>query len=344
MSSSDDSTHIDGLSLVNTGTPVIILSLNPTRPTVETSNTAAQREFSISPDDHGKTVSELQLPVLPHSGYITTATDSPIDVDVVSCNSTVYLRMLQQQADAVIANYIDAEKELQYQQHIDVLHRIFRHNLRNGVNSIMGWAQIVQNNIDDPEIVKNAVSEILIRSEKLSRLSEEASRVEHILNGGCGDIRPINIKQLITAVLSDYDSVSDQISCNIPQSISVLSSPELYYVVDNLVDNAFRHNDDDVEVEITARSTPQSVELTVADTGNGLPQIEQDIINDNSDIDKLNHSDGLGLWIANWILSSANAEFNVTVRNGTKYTIKFHKPDPTLPPQNQKGDSPSASR
>jgi signal transduction histidine kinase len=344
MSSTNDSTHIDDLSLVDVGIPVIILSIDQTQPVVETSNTVAQREFNISLEDHGKAVSELQLSVIPHSGYIKTAAGSPVDVSIVSYNSTVYLRMLRQQTDAMIATYIDAEEELQYQQHIDVLHRIFRHNLRNGVNSIMGWAQVVQNNIDDPETVENAVSEILVRSEKLSRLSEEASRLEQILHGGGGYIRPIDVNQVVTTTLSDYDSVSEQISSDIPQNMAVLSRPELYYVIDNLIDNAFRHNCDDVEVEINARSTPQFVKLTIADDGKGLPQVEQDIINGDSGIDKLNHTDGLGLWIANWILSSTNAEFNVSVENGTKYTIKLHKPDPTLPAQNQKGDNPSTSR
>jgi signal transduction histidine kinase len=71
------------------------------------------------------------------------------------------------------------------------------------------------------------------------------------------------------------------------------------------VENALQHSDRETPtVEVTATPTLRAQRNTLAvrvhDDGPGIPERERAVLTDEREITQLDHSRGLGLWLARW--------------------------------------------
>jgi signal transduction histidine kinase len=252
-----------------------------------------------------------------------------VELDLIQHEGETYLRKRLWDDGNVLVVYHPAGDELPHHRHIRVLHRVFRHNLRNGVNVIQGWAEVIENvAADNPERAAEAAATIAERAEQLGRISDEARRLEKLLHTGT-ELRSVEIQPVVDQVLAEQtrEHQYDSINVDIPDELSVQASDKLRFVIDNLIDNALRHNSNPT-VEITAEEAGiDGVYLYIDDDGSGLPAVEKRIITGKCEIDQLNHGSGLGLWLVRWILDTYYAEVDVTTENqaGTTYRIKLNK-------------------
>jgi signal transduction histidine kinase len=117
------------------------------------------------------------------------------------------------------------------------------------------------------------------------------------------------------------------ISIDVDEDVKIYSNEHLYFAIENVIDNSFRHNDEDVSVDITTElgESGEYVSLSITDDGDGIPDIEKRIITSDVSIDKLNHGDGLGLWIIKWATEMNNVEVDVITKDisGTKFIFYF---------------------
>ena len=91
--------------------------------------------------------------------------------------------------------------------------------------------------------------------------------------------------------------------------------------------NAVEHGGDASTVEVTVAAEPGNrVTIAVADDGPGLPAVERDLLRGGTET-PLNHGDGLGLWLVNWIVTDVGGTLDVTVDDGTTVTVELRGPD-----------------
>lgn len=243
----------------------------------------------------------------------------PIDqytLDVVKCDGSMYFRARLYHNGYVIDTFVSCESGLQHHQHIKILHRVYRHNLRNSINAISGWCKVIEEGLADCDIsdknresVEKAIDNINERTEELSNLSSEASELKNLLYTN-SEFDTRNLETIITeCVFETIPEYTDpNITVSIPSDIEVYCSDRFSLAITNIIDNALRHNDPDVEVTIEiVDTTPDKIVLSIQDTGSGIPPSESQIIKDRADIEQLNHGSGLGLWIIRWVLSNHNA-------------------------------------
>jgi signal transduction histidine kinase len=90
-------------------------------------------------------------------------------------------------------------------------------------------------------------------------------------------------------------------------------------------------------VTVTARPAGDDVELVVADDGPGIPPVEAAVV-DAMEETTVEHGNGLGLWLVNWIVTRYGGSFQLRpagpsdAATGTVATISLPGLDPADDP------------
>jgi PAS domain S-box-containing protein len=217
------------------------------------------------------------------------------------------------EGECAFAIYTDVTEKLRRQQHLDVLQRVLRHNLRNDLSVVLGLADEIRSTAETEHVRESAAS-IKETAARLARLSEEAKLVQQVL-GETLVIEPTSIDTAVSRVVADCrERFPDaEITTDYPPELRVNADENVETVVETLVDNAVRHNTADkpeVTVEVT-RTGDDHAELVVADNGPGIPETERRVVTGDAEITPLNHGSGLGLWLVKWITDGYGADLAI---------------------------------
>ncbi len=206
---------------------------------------------------------------------------------------------------------------------LDVLNRVLRHNLRNEMNVVYGYAD----QLDDGE----AVDRIQEKAMTMVNLGNKAREIDQMLNED-EDGPPIDITDIVEIEVDRAreanPSVAFELSCPdtdrlVPRTIGS--------VLRNLIENAAEHNDADeprVAVDVTLDADTAVVE--VRDNGPGIPDEERAVLR-TGDETPLKHSNGLGLWLVNWGVQTMGGSVSVEPRDERGTVVRVEVP--TMAPQ-----------
>jgi signal transduction histidine kinase len=235
----------------------------------------------------------------------------------------------------------DVTARITRQQRLEVLNRILRHNLGNDMNVVLGQAEWIQNNTDDPRLADSA--KLIADSAKdLAALSDEAREIEQLMATTESSAEELRLAPLVETVLTaasdDYEG--GRYECGVPEDLFLQGSDDLLgAALTNLVENAIEHNDcSDPWVEVTASYEADEtypLRVSVADDGPGLPPSERQVITEGHET-PLRHGSGLGLWVVSWSVTrmGGDIEFEPREPAGTIVTLRFPRA------RRASGDSP----
>lgn len=185
---------------------------------------------------------------------------------------------------------------------------IVSHELRSPLNSILGWAKLLQARNFEPGTVNRALAIIERNAQVQAQLIEDLLDVTRMSRGALRialtsvDLAPI-VETAIATVQLAADAKGVVLRSHIEQSINpVLGDPHrLQQVVTNLLTNAVKFTPNGGSVDITLTVTDSStVEIIVQDTGKGiepefLPRVFDRFAQASLDSAR---KDGLGLGLA----------------------------------------------
>lgn len=97
----------------------------------------------------------------------------------------------------VVGTAIDLSDRYQREQQLDVLHRVARHNLRNELTIIGGWAETLGNTVSESG---KAAREIMGASDRLLELSDEIVELRNTVSESSHDARPRDIGNVLTTL------------------------------------------------------------------------------------------------------------------------------------------------
>ncbi len=228
--------------------------------------------------------------------------------------------------DLGFAIYSDITEQLQRERHLDVLHRVLRHNLRNDLSVILGMATTILDRTDDSDI-QAAASKIKSTASQLSQLSEEAKTIDRVL-GESVSVGPVAVAPLVETVVADCNARFETATFDreIQDGPTVRANDQLKIVLRSLLDNAIRHNESaDRRARISAAELDSStVEIAVADNGPGIPEVEQQIITEDEQITPLNHGSGLGLWVVKWIVEAYGGRIEIETPDSGGTVVRLY--------------------
>ncbi|MFB6296499.1 MAG: sensor histidine kinase [Halobacteriales archaeon] len=211
---------------------------------------------------------------------------------------------------------------------LSVLNRVLRHDIRNDVNVILGNAD---------RIVKGANPEgpaqtIKRKASKLHRVSETAREIESLLGSEEFPTESIDVATLAEAKMQDVQRERPRIEVetSIPGAAWASANPLIESAIENVVENAVEHNDSETpRLSVTVEITARTVAVRIADNGPGVPEDELAVLQRGHETD-LDHASGLGLWLANWIVteSGGDVDFEENDPRGSVVTIRLPRTDP----------------
>lgn len=206
-----------------------------------------------------------------------------------------------------------------------VLNRVLRHNLRNSMNVVGGYAELLVDRLDGED--KDLAKRIETTADDLTELGETARKLGNVANESHTPTQR-DIVPLISDVVTDLEEIENesQIDVELPNSQPVVAIECLESALYELGENALIHTDggSTVTIRVGSESYPDDwVVVEIEDEGSGLPEIEQNILRGQMET-QLDHGQGLGLWFVYWTVTRSNGRLTVSVNDGTTVRVWLH--------------------
>lgn len=214
-------------------------------------------------------------------------------------------------SDGEIAQFVAIEEDITDEQFIEqVLHvmdRVLRHNVRNSVTAIDGYATMLEQGLDSEEH-RAAVQTIRDHAEKLGKLSDETRNIRELIHrrNAQHSLSVETIDGFVKNRRELHPEAVFELTMDVDQDTIVQNGSLLQLAIDEALENAVIHNDqDEPNVEITVEEIESKAELCIEieDNGPGIPDEEWDVIQAGKET-QLEHCTGLGLWLIYWTVTA----------------------------------------
>ena len=208
------------------------------------------------------------------------------------------------------------------------------HELKTPLTSILGYSQLITNDIARQEDVKKFVSIIEQNAENLMEMINDIMKISNLESMDGFSREYLQLDEIVNHIAMQEKTTAHTRNVTITSQVEKISimadENQMYQLVSNLVSNAVKYNKENGQVNINLYREENSAVLTVADTGIGIPQQHLDKIFERFYVvDKSRNknisSTGLGLSIVKHIVKAHNGTVSVnsTQGQGTEFIVKL---------------------
>lgn len=215
-----------------------------------------------------------------------------------------------------------------------VLQRVFQHNIRNGMQVVLGYAQLLSDNTETQQ--QDLADNIEREARALIDLTDMARNLDELetTNGR----KPVDIASVVTdlcdALSEYYPAASFDIES--PSHVWVDGDDTLKVAVWHLLEFAI-HRSRKTSVSVTVQDHENGVRLTVRDEGEELPNEVITALEKGKET-HLVHPDGMDLWVVKWLFENIGGSMSVSrgERTGAKLSVTFDASTPEPAQENEK--------
>jgi PAS domain S-box-containing protein len=235
------------------------------------------------------------------------------------------IERLFEDAREVVITATDITEARRYEQRLQVLNRVLRHDLKNDANVIGGYADLLRDHVDGEGQPHLDVIDRKVQT--LTHLSDQAREIDVALHSDAGRT-DIDLAELV-------DRLGESLASSFPRATVTVSAPEsavvsadelLESAVRNVLENAVVHNDgDDPHVEATVVADGDRFRIDVADDGPGIPPVERTVFSEARET-ALEHASGLGLWLVHWIVTESGGDLEIGTREPSGTVVRMWLP------------------
>ncbi|MFB6111387.1 MAG: histidine kinase N-terminal 7TM domain-containing protein [Halobacteriaceae archaeon] len=218
----------------------------------------------------------------------------------------------------------DVTRARRREQRLTVLNRVLRHNLRNGMTIVDGFATQIQQNTSD-ETLADWAQTIQDSGGDLLAIAEKIHEFERVTDGG---LQPavIDMGELLTELAgstrSAYAAATVTIDLEPPNGFEVqIDRALLRVVLRNLIENGIEHDPSpNPSVTIHASRREESLLIEVTDEGPGIPETELEPLRTGTE-SSLQHGSGIGLWIVAWGVQALGGTVDFETEGATSGSV-----------------------
>ncbi|MEZ3164951.1 PAS domain-containing sensor histidine kinase [Halorubrum sp. RMP-47] len=167
------------------------------------------------------------------------------------------------------------ERLREQREQLDVLNRVLRHDIRNDMNVVTAWGEMLEDELTADG--KEKLDRILRAGNHVIELTNVARDLSELIYGdGTPDLKPISLRQYLNEEIEKRQETFSNAKITMPEppdhSTHVLANELLSSVFRNLINNAVQHNHTaQPRVAVTAEEVGDVVRVSVSDNGPGIP-------------------------------------------------------------------------
>lgn len=204
------------------------------------------------------------------------------------------------------------------------------HELRTPIFSLSGFVELLQDEDLDEETRREFLETMSEQVERLQKLSVDLLDLSRLDSGSVElHTEPVDLAELTRSVagefhprLADHDT---SLVLDVPDEGPSASCDRerVAQIMRILLDNALRHTPDGTHVTVSATRYNGAAELTVADTGPGLPAGARGKVFERFYTGDAARGAGLGLAIARELAERMDGRLVLTTEGGTAFTLEL---------------------
>lgn len=150
------------------------------------------------------------------------------------------------------------------------------HELKTPLTTISGYAQMINNGMAKPEDVNEFAKKIEKESDRLLKLIDDIINLSHLdESNGIENPERVDLAAVTEEIISVLEKSATERGIQIFYSHTpafIIGNPTLIgELVYNLADNAVKYNKENGKITVFVGETADGVELSVKDTGIGIP-------------------------------------------------------------------------
>lgn len=215
----------------------------------------------------------------------------------------------------------ERETELEFLH--QVLVRVLRHNFRNDLTVVRGYAELLAAETDDEHA--ELIDPIIETSDELIDTTRKARIIERVIDRETAT-RSVDLAAVLRDLIEEYRDASSTASFTFdaPDRCVVETDPWLEIAFETLIENAVEHNDNpDPTVEVCLDRTDSCVTVTIDDDGPGIHPDELAVLEEGEET-PMKHVSGIGLWIVHWVVDRSAASISfATDDGGTRVSVRI---------------------
>jgi signal transduction histidine kinase len=210
----------------------------------------------------------------------------------------------------------------------EVLNRILRHHLLNGLTVIQGQAQRLEGHVDragEPHRQR-----VLEEAGEMADTIEEIRKITRTLTED-PELVPVDLEAVLDTQLerarATYPRAEFERNGTEPLDVAVEGNELIGRAVANVLNNAVDHNTaDQPTVEVSVTDHDDVVELAVADNGPGIPDDRKDLVLEASERGLDSDGEGLGFFLTKSVLRQYGGEVRVADNDPTGTVVRLRLP------------------
>lgn len=253
------------------------------------------------------------------------------DFGVVLAGSTLPHDFVQPELELLQTLAMSASSAIQtleQQRDLELLHqvlgRILRHNIRNDVTVIHGYANRIRQSCCNDDCVKRA-ERILDRTADLRSTAKHAGEMREAISSRreytCIELSEV-LMEAQAVINRRYPDAEVEVDKH--ESIKFRAHPDFSRALRHIIENGIEHNSDpEPVVEVRTYEDEDDLVIEIEDNGPGLPDGELEPVREGVET-VLKHGSGAGLWLIDRIIEYSDAEIDYLVDDdGTTARIRL---------------------
>ena len=229
----------------------------------------------------------------------------------------------------IIGICTDITDQKEREQELDALNRILRHDIRNDMNIIIGWGELLEEYLNEGE--QEPLEKILSAANNVVDLTKVAREyAEAVVHKSDMEVKPVPLSSVLQDEVNLRKEMFPHAEFHLPDEIpqvEVKANEMLSSLFRNLLNNAVQHNDkDEPVVEIEVESLSDEVIVRIADNGPGIPTEIKASLFEEGEKSISSSGTGMGLAIVETLVEQYNGEIEVTENNPTGTVVHIHLP------------------
>jgi signal transduction histidine kinase len=240
------------------------------------------------------------------------------------------LRDYRENAVGQVVGLQDVTARREYEQRLEVVNRMLRHNIRNEMTKVIGLAGLVADDTSgEPAVAAERIADV---AEAVAEMGEKARRIETTLAVEQGGTETVALEPVLASVVEDcraeWPSASVSLSVADDPAVRTPGEDLLESALQNVLENALSHSDRaEPTVEVSAEPAGEEVVVRVADDGPGIPEMERTALDVGRE-SALEHTSGLGLWLAHWVTTASGGTLRFEPNEPRGSVVEFRLPAP----------------